>query len=73
VIGLAQWLVLRGRFKDIGWWILTPMVCLFLWYMLDFSRNPILGLMLGALIGAGQWLLLRNPIDHEAVRQGGGS
>ncbi len=80
-IGLIQYLLLRTRFAKMGWWVLiTGLGWSLGWLGIAWRYTPLgdfelpasegfflaAGLLLGALMGFAQWLLLRSQLPHAA-------
>jgi len=70
VIGILQWVVLRQRLPEAGWWILASTVgWAGGWAIVIALVPPELGVLTGAVLGAAmgtlQWLFLRGHF-HQA-------
>jgi len=70
MVGIAQWVVLRPRFKQAGWWILASALGWVLGQILVTAVLPIQntflqGAVLGGTLGIAQWLILRRWV-HRA-------
>jgi hypothetical protein len=71
VIGVLQWVVLRGRLPEAGWWILASTVgWAGGWAIVITQVPPELGFLTGAVLGAAmgttQWLYLRLHFHRAA-------
>lgn len=80
VVGLAQWLVLRGQVSRAGWWILASAAGIVVAYgpgiaivadTLEMSRNflgllgwVLVGILGGAITGIFQWFVLRGQVSR---------
>ena len=70
VVGAAQWLVLRRQGARTGWWVLASAVGWFvamrvggfLDEVLDWTLWYVSGVVGGAVVGAAQWLVLRQRV-----------
>ena len=69
-IGAAQWLVLRREVSNSGWWVLASTVAWLVGWELvaaglvvppgaGLISSLLAGAVLGTLMGAGQWMLIR--------------
>ena len=69
-VGIAQWLVLRREVANAGWWILASTVAwVASWGLIvsglamppgaDLISSLMVGAVMGLLLGAGQWFVLR--------------
>lgn len=70
VIGIMQWVVLRPLVPQAGWWALASAVGWAVGQMLVVTMFPtkvgvIAGAFLGAILGLGQWIVLRRWF-HQA-------
>jgi hypothetical protein len=70
VIGVLQWVVLRQRVLQAGWWILASTVGWAGGWAMVFALVPpdlgdLTGVVLGATMGTTQWLFLRGHF-HRA-------
>ena len=64
LVGIAQWIVLRSLFRQAGWWILASAPGWAASHELLGTVLPVgdvflYGAVIGASIGAAQWLVLR--------------
>lgn len=71
VVGIMQWMVLRTLFRQAGWWILASSVGWAAGYamisILFPSESIVLpGAVIGATMGAMQWLVLRRWVYRAA-------
>lgn len=69
--GITQWLVLRSRVNQAGWWILASalgwIISLAVVVAVVPSEIAVLAfLLLGALMGTAQWLVLRRWFDRAS-------
>lgn len=71
-VGLAQWLVLRRRLPRVGWWIVLSILGFGVGNALGEAlvatvsspvRDVLDGALIGASVGAAQWLLLRRRVS----------
>jgi hypothetical protein len=71
VLGIAQWIVLRSLVRQASWWIVASAVGWALGYMVATKVLPAVavvlhGAVIGAIIGAMQWLVLRRWAQRAA-------
>jgi hypothetical protein len=64
VIGVLQWVVLRQRLPQTGWWVLASAVGWAGGWVIAIALVPpefgfLTGIVLGAVVGTDQWLFLR--------------
>ena len=67
VIGMLQWVVLRQRIRQAGWWILASAGGwatggVFVATVLSPEVGVPVGTVLGAAMGASQWLILQRQL-----------
>ena len=71
-IGLAQWLVLRGRLTGAGWWILASVVG---WGLVEPIKGEVIDSLLefltigavpASVTGLVLWLLLLSLLRHDS-------
>jgi hypothetical protein len=79
IVGLAQWLILRGQIQRAGWWVLATAggwMAGYLWSSLlfparggqaTFSEVLFPWLLNGLMTGLCQWLILRNFYHRSAL------
>jgi hypothetical protein len=74
-VGIAQWLVLRGRFAPIGWWVVLSIVGFGVGKgVADASTAGLSGVagyglagaMIGLSVGIFQWLVLQRRVSGAA-------
>jgi hypothetical protein len=64
-IGVAQWLVLRGRVTRAGWWVLASTIGFALGSVLSEAViDAITWGILGVALGIAQWFVLRRWVSH---------
>lgn len=68
-VGVLQWLVLRSLFQRAGWWVLGSGLgwaigFLTITYLLPEQIAVLQGVILGASIGVGQWIVLRQWVPR---------
>ena len=78
VAGIAQWILLRGRVRRAGWWVMASTVgstvgmiasvpVLFMTFALIYTAGPIEAVailwgVVGGVIGIAQWFILRRRV-----------
>lgn len=77
VLGLAQWLVLRGLFRGSSWWIVATALGWAIGFaggaylanlanLVDLSFSLALGATIGLCSGIAQWLVMRRVSSYAA-------
>lgn len=71
-VGGAQWLVVRGRIRSAGWWIVASIIGFGLGKAVGDALLPaagtplgdaLAGALIGVSVGVAQWLILRRQLD----------